>query len=185
MNAGFGLLMAAALLAGSPALGDGAFTLASRSVNDGAVLDVRHAGNLPTNPNCPGRNISPELDWSNPPPGTLSLAIVMTDPEARYGFGITHWVAYGIPASRMSLAEGAASGPPEGFVGGKNMMGLDHYVGPCTPPNMSWHHYTFVAIATDLAPDALPAGLTREELMARLEGHAKGSAGLVVRFRHR
>ena len=37
------------------------------------------------------------------------------------------------------------------------------------------HHYTFVLIATDLDPKALPPGLTRLELLDKLNGHAKGS----------
>jgi hypothetical protein len=34
-------------------------------------------------------------------------------------------------------------------------------------------------IASDLDPKELPAGLTRDELLAKLKGHAKGAAGLV------
>lgn len=163
----------------------GPFTLTSTSFADGAVMPLKYAGNLADNPNCAGSNVSPQLAWSNLPDGTRSIALLMVDPEARGGQGINHWVAYGIPPARKSLAEGAASAAPNGFVGGKSTLGLDHYVGPCTPPNMNFHHYTFVAIATDLAPDALPAGLTREELLAKLDGHAKGSAGLIGLFKHR
>jgi hypothetical protein len=34
-------------------------------------------------------------------------------------------------------------------------------------------------IATDLEPGALAAGLTYPELMSKLDGHAKGAAGLI------
>ena len=44
------------------------------------------------------------------------------------------------------------------------------------------HHYTFTLIATDLDPKALPPGLTRDELLAKLQGHTKGAAGLVGLF---
>ena len=40
----------------------------------------------------------------------------------------------------------------------------------------------FTLIATDLEPNALPAGLTRAELFAKLNGHTKGAAGLVGLF---
>lgn len=42
--------------------------------------------------------------------------------------------------------------------------------------------YTFTLIATDLEPGDLPAGLTRDELLAKLTGHTKGAAGLVGLF---
>ena len=42
--------------------------------------------------------------------------------------------------------------------------------------------YTFTLIATDLKPGDLPAGLTRDELFAKLTGHTKGAAGLVGLF---
>jgi hypothetical protein len=37
-------------------------------------------------------------------------------------------------------------------------------------------------IATDLDPKELPAGLTLPEFQAKLNGHAKGAAGLVGLF---
>jgi Raf kinase inhibitor-like YbhB/YbcL family protein len=113
----------------------------------------------------------------------VSYALVMTDPEGRAGLGVVHWVAYGIPVSVTGFAEGEASVPSPKFVGGKSTMGLPHYFGPCTPPG-DWHHYTFTLIATDLDPKALQPGLTRDELLAALAGHTKGSAGLIRRFRH-
>lgn len=183
MKPGHILAMAVAMMA-PPALAAEPFLLTSTAFKDGEVLNRKHAGNLPTNPNCVGANVSPQLAWHNVPVGTTSIALLMIDPEGRAGAGVNHWVAYGIPPERGGFAEGEAARPPAGFVGGKSSQGLDHYMGPCTPPGTDWHHYTFVAIATDLPPDALPAGLTREELAAKLAGHAKGSAGIVGRFRH-
>ena len=46
------------------------------------------------------------------------------------------------------------------------------YTGPCTPAGAP-HHYTFTLIATDLDSKALPPGLTRNELIKALDGHAK------------
>jgi phosphatidylethanolamine-binding protein (PEBP) family uncharacterized protein len=60
------------------------------------MLATKNAGNIKTNPNCIGENVSPPLAWSNVPPGTKSLALIMTDPEGRGGLGVDHWVAYGI-----------------------------------------------------------------------------------------
>jgi phosphatidylethanolamine-binding protein (PEBP) family uncharacterized protein len=92
----------------------------------------------------------------------------MTDPEGRGGFTDNHWVAYGIPPSVTGFAEGEVSKQTDKFVGGKSTQGVAFYSGPCTPPNQPPHHYTFVLIATDLAPTELPPGLTKEEVTAKL-----------------
>jgi phosphatidylethanolamine-binding protein (PEBP) family uncharacterized protein len=87
----------------------------------------------------------------------------------------------------LHVAAGEVSKPSDKYVGGKSTQGVSNYSGPCTPPG-SPHHYTFVLIATDLDPKELPAGLTREELQAKIvppapgASHAKGTAGLVGLF---
>jgi len=158
------------------------FSLTSSSFKDGTMLATKNAGNIKTNPNCIGENVSPPLAWSNVPAGTKSFALLMFDPEGRGGLGVSHWVAYGIPASTTAFAEGALSALSDKYVAGKGTAGLGHYLGPCTPPGTGMHHYTFTLIATDLEPGDLPAGLTREELFAKLTGHSKGAAGLVGLF---
>ena len=159
------------------------FTLHSPAFADNEPLPAKFAGNNKSNPNCVGENVSPPLAWSNPPEGTKSFALMMVDPEGRGGLGVVHWVAYGIPAEVTGFAEGEVSQPSNKYVGGKSTPGLATYFGPCTPPG-DWHHYTLTLIATDLDPKALAAGMTRDELMAALAGHAKGAAGLIGRFRH-
>ena len=106
----------------------------------------------------------------------------MYDPEGRGGLGVVHWVAYGIPAAVTGFAEGEVSKDTDKYVGGKSTPGLSHYFGPCTPPKTGHHHYTFTLIATDLDPKELPAGLSRDELFAKLQGKTKGAAGIVGLF---
>jgi Raf kinase inhibitor-like YbhB/YbcL family protein len=158
------------------------FTLTSSTFKDGEMLQTKNAGNTKSNPNCIGDNVSPPLSWTNVPEGTKSFAILMFDPEGRQGLGVVHWVAYGIPASVRSFAEGEVSAPSDKYVGGKSTPQLAHYFGPCTPPKTGLHHYTFTLIATDLEPGALQPGLTRDELLTALNGHSKGGAGLVGLF---
>jgi len=153
------------------------FTITSSSFKDGERLPTKMAGNYKQNPDCVGENVSPALSWSNPPAGTRSYALIMYDPEA----GVVHWVAYGIPASVTGFAEGETSKESDHYVGGKSTMNLAHYFGPCTPPGPP-HHYTFTLIATDLEPKALRAGMTRDELMKALDGHAKGATGIIAIF---
>jgi len=164
-----------------PSMGN-AFSLTSSTFKDGTMLAVKNAGNIKTNPNCIGDNVSPPLSWSNVPEGTKSFALIMYDPEGRGGLGVDHWTAYGIPVTTTGFAEGETSQLSNKYVPGKGTAGLGHYLGPCTPPGTGLHHYTFTLIATDLEPNALPPGLTRAELFAKLAGHSKGSAGLVGLF---
>jgi len=161
----------------------GPFTLASTSFKDTDVGDVRFAGALKDNPNCVGQNVSPQLSWSNVPDGTRSLALLLIDPEGAGGRGVAHFVAYNIAPTVTGFDEGELARPSGKYVGGKSTQGLPVYTGPCTPPNTTYHHYTFVLIATDLDP-TLPPGLTRDELTAKLQGHAKGAAGIMFRFKH-
>ena len=170
------------LLAGTATAQSPIFTISSTTIKDGALMPKKVAGANKANPNCVGDNVSPQLSWTNVPAGTTSFALIMTDPEGRGGLGVSHWVAYGIPATVTALAEGEVSKDGPKFVGGKSTMNLSHYFGPCTPPNTGYHHYTFTLIATDLDPKELPAGLTRDELFAKLNGHTKGSAGIVGLF---
>lgn len=160
-----------------------AFTLSSQSFADGTLMPKRTANNLPGNANCVGENVSPQLSWSGVPDGTKSFALTMVDPEGRGGLGVFHWVAYGIPATVTSFAQGEVSTSSPNFVGGTSTQGVGHFSGPCTPPGAP-HHYTFVVTATDLDPKELPPGLTYAELQARLNGHTKGATGLVGLFKN-
>jgi Raf kinase inhibitor-like YbhB/YbcL family protein len=175
----------ASLLAVPAARAADVFTLTSPTIQDDGTLAIKNAcSDKQRSPNCVGENISPPLEWSNPPEGTKSFALLLFDPEGRAPAGVSHMVIYGIPADVKGFAEGELGKPSDKFVGGKSLMGLGTYFGPGTPPNTDWHHYTWTIVATDLDPKALQPGLTRDELAKALEGHVKGSAGLVTRFRH-
>lgn len=162
------------------------FTLMSTTFKDGQLMPRKVANSLPQNANCVGENVSPQLSWSNAPEGTKSFAILMEDPEGRGGAGVHHMVIYGISPSVTSFAEGELSKPSDKYVGGKGTQGSDVYFGPCTPPGAP-HHYTFVVVATDFDPKELPAGLTREEFLAKLvpqggTSRSKGATGLIGLF---
>jgi Raf kinase inhibitor-like YbhB/YbcL family protein len=180
--------LAATALIAVPAKADGVFTLQSSTFQDGHIMPKKVANsraNMPNDPNCVGENVSPQFSWSNAPKGTKSFVLLMSDPEGRAPSGVSHWVAYGIPASVTGFAEGELSKTSDKYVGGKSTMGVGHYSGPCTTANTTPHHYTFVLIATDFEVGDLPPGLTREELAQRFgppPAHVKGSTGLVGLF---
>ncbi len=178
-------------LGGAAAKAAGIFTLKSATFQDGKMMPQKTANsraNVPNNPNCIGENVSPQLSWTNAPDGTKSFILFVNDPQAGGGAGFSHFVAYGIPASVTSFAEGELSKPSDKYVGGKNGSGMGIFNGPCAPPNSSPHHFVFVLIATDFDPKGLPPGLTRDEVLAKLitpgqpPAHTKGTTSLVGLF---
>jgi hypothetical protein len=160
------------------------FLLTSSAFQDGGKLQVKNAGNRAGSPNCVGQNVSPPLQWSGAPANTKSFVLLMFDPEGRGGLGVSHWVAYGIAPTVTGFAEGEVSKDSDHYVGGKSLMGVGHYSGPCTPTGTGYHHYTFTLIATDLDAKALKPGLTREEVFDALKGHTLSATGLVGLFTH-
>ena len=60
---------------------------------------------IPTKFSCDGEDISPELDWFGTPEGTVSLALIMDDPDAPMGTWV-HWVVYNMPMDLSGLREG-------------------------------------------------------------------------------
>jgi Raf kinase inhibitor-like YbhB/YbcL family protein len=165
----------------SPASAEGVFTLTSPSYKDGERIPVKNSGNLKSNPNCVGENVSPALSWSNPPANAKSFAIFMFDPDGRPPGGVSHWVAYGIPASVTGFAEGEVSKPSDKYVGGTSLMKMPNYFGACPPPGQV-HHYMLTLMATDLEPTALAAGLDRAEAMKALDGHVLQATSLIGTF---
>src|SRR5260370_38368467 len=129
----------------------GVFTLSSTGFKDGERLPTKFAGNNKSNPNCPGENISPALSWANPPEGTKSYALLIVDLDGRPPVGVGHLVAYGIPASVTTFAEGESSKQSEKYVGGQNTFKHSSYFGAWTPPGPP-HHYVFSFVAHALEP---------------------------------
>ena len=147
-----------------------------------AALQVRSNsfgpnGAIPRLYTCDGADISPELHWLNPPAGTVSLAIVMNDPDALSDF--THWIAYDIPSSIRELAEGASprGSMPQGSAEGTNSFGGFGYGGPCPPPGKP-HHYIFRLYALDIRLD-LPPRATRHQLESAVGGHVLAEGQII------
>jgi Raf kinase inhibitor-like YbhB/YbcL family protein len=169
-----------------PAAPPTAFRMTSPGMPDNTVLARKYGGTNPRNPNCLGDNVSPALEWVNPPGKTRSFVLLMDDQAGRAGLGVSHAVIYGIPASVRSLAESELSAPPTAgrFVAGKNTLGMQ-YLGPCPPRGNALQHYVYTLVATDLEPGALAPGLAKDEVLKALQGgRAVGAASLVFRYAH-
>ena len=63
------------------------------------------SGSIPQKFTCQGENKSPELNWSEAPASTQSLALIMDDPDAPGGT-FTHWVLFDIPADHQQTGGG-------------------------------------------------------------------------------
>ena len=73
----------------------------------------QHGQPIPRKYTCEGEDVSPPLAWSSVPEGTVSLALVVDDPDAPSGT-FTHWLAWGIDPAAGGLGEGEAA-PVEGL----------------------------------------------------------------------
>ena len=78
---------------------------------------------------CSGQNISPTLNWSNPPAGTKSFAVTAYDPDAPTGSGWWHWVMYNIPPTASGLTAGAGTaGDPARAAPARRNQGIQRAV---------------------------------------------------------
>jgi Raf kinase inhibitor-like YbhB/YbcL family protein len=132
---------------------------------------------------------SPELKWTQVPPGTQSFVLLMHDPEPVLQKGskmdITHWLIWNIPGSATGLPENVPAGT---LPDGSRQVSLrsNAYMGPGAPPG-PYHHYTFELYAVDTmleVPQGTPqeAAATRTAVFNAMDGHVLGKAVLVARF---
>ena len=123
-----------------------------------------------------GRDLSPPLEWSSPPAGTLSLALLCDDPDAPRGDWV-HWVLYNLPPDLRELKEGKV---PDAAVAGSNDFGKLGYNGPSPPPGKA-HRYVFHLFALDI-PLKLSSGASKSELLRAIEGHVVGQGELTAPY---
>jgi Raf kinase inhibitor-like YbhB/YbcL family protein len=153
-----------------------AMKVSSSSFSENGVIPALHGGNTG---DCGGKGVSPQISWANLPAGSKSVAVLAFDPDGAKGLGVSHWVAYNIAAERGKLKQGEGQTDGAGATVGKNVAGQTAYRGMCPPVGDAPHHYIFTVVATDLEPNALPPGLSREDLLAALKGHALGGQSTV------
>jgi len=135
-------------------------------------------GTIPKRYTEDGVDVSPELEWTEPPPGTQSFALICEDPDAPRGT-YTHWVLFSLPMESRGLKEGI---PPDakladGSIQGTNDFGKIGYGGPAPPPGKP-HRYFFKLFALD-AKLPLASGSTKHHLLDSLPGHILAETELV------
>jgi Raf kinase inhibitor-like YbhB/YbcL family protein len=154
-------------------------TLTTSAFPDGGEVPAKYTQSDP-NP------VSPKLEWTNVPPGTVTFALILHDPDVaiqKKTGDVLHWMAFNIPGTATSLPEGvpATATMPDGTVQAKNLRGAVGFMGPGAGAAGPDHHYTFELFALDtkldLGPDA-----SRTDVLAAMEGHILGKGVLVGRF---
>jgi Raf kinase inhibitor-like YbhB/YbcL family protein len=151
----------------TPQVNAGSFLiLSSTSFHNGETIPAQFT--------CAGDNVSPALQWNDPPSGTQSFALIMDDPDAPAGVWV-HWVIVDIPKEIRSFPQNLQ---PElqSIVVGENSWGKSAYGGPCPPSGV--HHYVFKLYALDIVLP-LDNDANKTLVLAAMDGHVLAYAELI------
>jgi Raf kinase inhibitor-like YbhB/YbcL family protein len=132
-------------------------------------------GKIPRIYTCDDQNISPPLSWTGVPTTTVSLAIIMDDPDASSGTWV-HWVLYNLPPALTTLEQGKTGIGTDG----KNDFNRMGYGGPC-PPRGSTHRYYIKLYALDKTLD-LKSGSTKAQVESSMQGHILAQGQLMGKY---
>lgn len=115
------------------------------TIADKATLKIsspafEHNGHIPEKYTCDGYNVSPPLAIGEIPKSTISMVLIVEDPDAPVGT-FDHWIVWNIQPTEV-IGEGTVPG-----VTAKNSNGERKYTGPCPPSGT--HRYFFKVFALD------------------------------------
>jgi Raf kinase inhibitor-like YbhB/YbcL family protein len=167
-------------------------TLTSSAFDAGGMIPQRYSRR--------GDDVSPPLEWGDPPEGTQSFALmVLSDPQPDGGGNWVQWILYNIPAGARTLPEGLTPDVdgrlPDGSQHHQNSWGELRYGGP-NPPHVLTYRYYFAIYALDTKLDleaveaaareegTLPwIGASKEVFLRAVEGHILAHGELVGKYR--
>jgi Raf kinase inhibitor-like YbhB/YbcL family protein len=126
----------------------GPFGARGRGGGRGHVVDLRSPAFsdhtlMPPRYTAADSNLSPPLEWSPAPPGTVEMAVLCEDLDAPDGPRV-HWLVTGIDPAVTSIDEAEA---PSGAAV------VQDYDGPNPPIGDEPHRYVFRVLALDEHPD--------------------------------
>jgi len=115
------------------------------------VIGFGNSSFIPSNLTCDGIDRSPEIIVDNIPNHTVSLAIIVYDPDAPGGV-FYHWIIYNVRVNGSNLV--IPPNIPREMktnigVQGLNDFGEYGYRGPCPPKGHGKHRYVFLVLALD------------------------------------
>ena len=134
------------------------FTLTSTAFAAGDMIPRRFT--------CDGEDVSPDLEWSGAPAGTVALALVVDDPDAR---GWVHWLVLDVPGAadgKLARDVGTGSGAPRP---GPKRLRTSRLGWPV--PAVRGHRYTFTlyALGAPLGLRGSPDGAEVRKALARAQ----------------
>jgi Raf kinase inhibitor-like YbhB/YbcL family protein len=170
------VLLLCGCAAGGSTTGGDVMTLSLKSAS---FLDE---GDIPQKHTCDGVDLSPALNWNDPPAGTQSFSLIMDDPDAPGGTWV-HWVLFNVPKQARALPEGVPKNPQlkDGSRHGRNDFKVLGYGGPC-PPRGPAHRYFFKLYAVDADVNLTP-GASKADLEKAMKGHILAQGQLMGRYK--
>ena len=115
------------------------FPFNSSAFGNGEIIPIKYTGD--------GLDISPPLQWSEPPQNTQSFALISDDPDCS-GSPFDHWVLYNIPAETRELPEGI---PPDADLADGSHQGKKT-VTESWVTSAPIHPVVFTAMCSDFMP---------------------------------
>jgi Raf kinase inhibitor-like YbhB/YbcL family protein len=140
-----------------------------------------HEGEIPALFTCEGKDISPALQWTGVPKGTVSFVLIVDDPDApdpkAPKMTWVHWVLYNLPVTTTGLKEAVDKKElPAGTLEGLNDWKRTGFGGPCPP--IGRHRYFFKLYALDaVLPDLKTP--TKAQVEKAMQGHILEQATLM------
>lgn len=159
-------------------------TMTSTAFEDGSIIPNKYTSLSPT-------PISPELQWTNVPDGTVSFALILDDQDnsLQKTTNMTlHWMIFNIPGTARGLPEDVphvdqlSDGSIQAMLtGGRTTPARPGYKGMGAPPEGPYHHYVYWLYALD-SKLSLDSNASRTEVYNAMNGHILDKAVLVSRF---
>jgi Raf kinase inhibitor-like YbhB/YbcL family protein len=119
-------------------------TIAAKATLTISSPEFEHEGYIPMKFSCEGKNMNPPLNIRGIPKETISLALIVEDPDAPNGI-FDHWIVWNIHPTE-TISEDSLPG-----ITAKNSKGEYRYTGPCPPSGV--HRYFFKVYALDTLLD--------------------------------
>lgn len=156
-------------------------------------------GTIPEQHTCDGGGSSPEIEISDVPRETESLALIVNDLDAPGPEPYDHWLVWNIPPNTRALPEGIPQRPtvspsergtdpgfPEDDPSGPIAQGTNSadevgYAGPCPPNEGEAHTYEFTLYSLNTMLNLEP-GATRADLESAMENERRGSTTLTATY---
>lgn len=130
---------------------------------------------IPPQYTCDGDDVNPELRFDGVPKETVSLALLVDDPDSPSGNWL-HWSVWNIDPSVRTIAEDSV---PNNAREGETDFSEVGYGGPC--PSYGEHEYRFTIYALSASLD-VAEGAQRHVLEAAMKPFILASASLVGRY---